>query len=54
MSSSLCIELVPSNNVYFSSSPGFHSRCYSNDGSFQFLHHAECATQCKSPDSCNL
>jgi len=54
MGSSLCIEPVLSNSVYFVSSPGFHSRCSSNDGSFQFLHHAECATQYKGPDNCNL
>ena len=44
MGSSLCIEPVPLNSVYFVSSPGFHNRCYSNDEAFQFLHHAECTT----------
>jgi hypothetical protein len=54
MGSSLSLEPVTSNSVYFVRSPGFHSRCYSNDGSFQFLHHAECATQYNSPDDCNM
>jgi hypothetical protein len=52
--SCLSLEPVASNCVYFVSSPGFQSRCYSDDGSFQFLHHAECAIQYNSPDECNM